>query len=394
VVISIIKIPYGLSKEVSIRVNQVLEEIIELFIDLGEGSGDLEHQLEYIFPTFMARNEFEKCKKILYELQEYATDGFLHLITPIQEYALYFLIEWYRNGFDEENNTATHVSDITPLSENDEYVMEHIDDLESYQSFLFTDWDFLGVGSYVNMYLNSPNSLESFGVDLDEYIDLMPNDIRDRYIQKRNHSQLNNEESENIEELIIRLIYSAIKKKELDPRRLIETKETQLSDDIAHILQTSLADKGIIVAREQPGGFARKSTGELDFFIYTQTNHTFKPIAIGENKEWGNFVKQFQQLLGYMKEDIPFGFTLLFNKSTNLQTVMNRREEMLENFYLNLDGKKYFETLELTRGYHEIKDILISTHQNPENHSHFKIYHFIVNAHRPEREAAAKQARL
>ncbi|HJV16009.1 MAG TPA: hypothetical protein VJ546_01245 [Bacillales bacterium] len=189
------------------------------------------------------------------------------------------------------------------------------------------------------------------------------------------------------------MIYSAIKQKELDPRRLLETKETQLSDDIAHILQTSLADKGMIVAREQPGGFAQKSTGELDFFIYTQTNHTFKPIAIGENKEWGNFVKQFKQLIGYMKEDIPFGFTILFNKKTNLHTVMDKREVMLEDFYLDIDGKKYFETLELTKGFHEIKDILISKHQNPENHTHFKIYHFIVNAHRPEREAAAKQAR-
>jgi hypothetical protein len=73
---------------------------------------------------------------------------------------------------------------------------------------------------------------------------------------------------------------------------------------------------------------------------------------------------------------------------------MDRREEMLKDFFLDIDGKRCFETLELTNGFHEIKDALISTHQNPENHSYFKIYHFIVNAHRPERKAAAKQARL
>jgi hypothetical protein len=292
----------------------VLEEIISFFIDLGEGSGDLEHQLEWIFPTFLVRNEIEKCKKIVFELQEFAADSFLHSLTPLQEYALYLLIEWYITGIDEEYNTATDVSKITPKSENDEYVLEHIDDLESFQSFLFADWDFLDVDSYVNMYFNSPKSLEAFNVDLDEYIELMPYDIRDRYLQKRNSNQIQNKESENLEELIIRLIYSSIKQKELDARRLLETKETQLSDDIAHILQTSLEDKGIIVAREQPGGFAQKSTGELDFFLYTQTNHTFKSIAIGENKEWGNFIKQFKQLIGYMNEDIPFGFTILFNK--------------------------------------------------------------------------------
>ncbi|MEQ6389271.1 hypothetical protein RZN22_08060 [Bacillaceae bacterium S4-13-58] len=320
--VSVIKIAYDVSKEVSIKVNEVLEEIISFFIELGEGSGDLEHQLEWIFPTFMTRNEIEKCKKIVFELKEFSADDFLHILTPLQEYALYLLIEWYITGNDVEYNTATDVSNITSKSENDEYVIEHIDDLESFQSFLFADWDFLDVDSYVNMFFNSPKSLELFNVDLDEYIELMPYDIRDRYLQKRNNNQLPNEDNENIEELIIRLIYSAIKQKEMDARRLLETKETQLSDDIAHILQTSLADKGIIVAREQPGGFALKSTWELDFFIYTQANHTFKPIAIGENKEWGNFKKQFKQLIGYMKEDIPFGFTILFNKTTNLNTVM------------------------------------------------------------------------
>ncbi|MCM3118433.1 hypothetical protein M3610_24805 [Neobacillus sp. MER 74] len=199
--------------------------------------------------------------------------------------------------------------------------------------------------------------------------------------------------SENIEELIVRLIYSAIKQKELNSRRLLETKENQLSDDIAHILQRNLSDKGVIVAREQPGGFSRKSAGELDFFIYTQTNHTFKPIAIGENKEWGNFLNQFKQLIAYMKEDIPFGFTILFNKTTNLQTVLNRREKILRDFLLDFNGKKHFEALEVTKGFQEIKDVLITTHQNPENQTRFKIYHFIVNAYRPEREAAAKQAR-
>ncbi|NMD72716.1 hypothetical protein HHO41_21040 [Bacillus sp. DNRA2] len=227
----------------------MLEEIISFFIELGESSGDFDHQLEYIFPSFMVRNEIDKCKKTVFELQEYATDSFQHILTPLQEYALHLLIEWYITGIDEEYNTITDVSNFTPKSENDEYIIEHIDNLESFQSFLFDDWDFLNVDSYVNMFFKSPQLLEMFNINLDEYIELMPYDIRDRYLQKRRNNQLPNEVSENIEELIIRLIYSAIKQKELDPRRLLETKEMQLSDDIAHILQTSLADKGVIVAR-------------------------------------------------------------------------------------------------------------------------------------------------
>ncbi|MED4224241.1 hypothetical protein [Neobacillus cucumis] len=68
-----------------------------------------------------------------------------------------------------------------------------------------------------------------------------------------------------------------------------------------------------------------------------------------------------------MKEDIPFGFTIFFNKTTDLQTILARREKMLKDFFIEQEGNKYFETLELTKGYHKLKDILISTHQNPEN---------------------------
>jgi hypothetical protein len=60
-VISIIKIAYDVSHEVSIKVNQVLEEKASFFIELG-------------------RNEIEKCKKVVYELQEFAADGYLHIL--------------------------------------------------------------------------------------------------------------------------------------------------------------------------------------------------------------------------------------------------------------------------------------------------------------------------
>ncbi|WP_096156470.1 hypothetical protein [Bacillus sp. FJAT-45066] len=389
--IQIISISYNISKGISKKFNHELKEIITFFIELGEDSGDFDHMLDYVFPTFMARNEIEKCKKTLYELQEYTTDSFPHNLTPLQEYTLYFLIEWFNDVNVEDNNKATDITSINPITKDDEYILDKIDDLESYPYFLFDDWDFLDVDAFVHLFFNSKNTLEFFNVDLDQYIELMPYDIRERYLQQRNSNP--SQESENIEELIVRLIYSAIKQKEMDPRRLMETKETQLSDDIAHVLQTSLSDKGIIVAREQPGGFARKNTGEIDFFIYTQTKHTFKPIAIGENKEWGNYKNQCKQLIGYMNEDIPFGFTILFNKTTNLHTVLRRREEMLKGFFLDIEGKKYFETVELTMGLDEIENVIISTHKNPENQSCFKIYHFIVNAYRPEREEAAKQAR-
>ncbi|MEH7344319.1 hypothetical protein V7122_10635 [Bacillus sp. JJ1532] len=87
-----------------------MKEIITFYIELEEDSGELNAQLNYIFPTFMVRNEIEKCKEILYELQEFAADSFPHMLNPLQEYALYFLIEWYKNGGNEENiKITTHL---------------------------------------------------------------------------------------------------------------------------------------------------------------------------------------------------------------------------------------------------------------------------------------------
>jgi hypothetical protein len=61
---------------------------------------------------------------------------------------------------------------------------------------------------------------------------------------------------------------------------------------------------------------------------------------------------------------------------------------------IELNGEKHFETIEIIKGYNDINEILITTHKNPENNTSFKIYHFIVNAYRPEREESAKQARM
>ncbi|WP_411682918.1 hypothetical protein [Clostridium thailandense] len=49
-----------------------------------------------------------------------------------------------------------------------------------------------------------------------------------------------------------------------------------------------------------------------------------KTIAIGENKEWGNFERQLKQLLGYMTLDTMFGFTIILNKNVSLDTVLKK----------------------------------------------------------------------
>lgn len=386
-----IEIPYSISREVKIKVNQVLEEISDFFISLCEGSGDFDVHLHYIFPSFLVRKEFDRCKDIVYDIRDYTVDKFPHVLKPLYQYALFHLIQWYIDVTEEDEFIGVDISDLRPLSEDDEFIIKNINNLESYKEFLFDDHDFLDVDNFITIYFANPDILKKFNIELNDYIDLMPYDIRERYLCTNRRNKQNTEVE--LEELIVRLIYTAIKQQEKDPRRLRQTKETELSDYIANILQVGLSSRDVVIAGEQPSGFALKGIGELDFFIYTQSNSTFSPIAIGENKEWNNFTKHFKQLLGYMNEDIDFGFTIIFNKKTNLKTVLENRETFLREFFVEINGKKYFETIELTKGFKELKDIVISTHKNPENGTLFKVYHFIANAYRPEREEAAKQAR-
>ncbi|MBO0581603.1 hypothetical protein EXQ44_05690 [Clostridium botulinum] len=54
---------------------------------------------------------------------------------------------------------------------------------------------------------------------------------------------------------------------ENNPGKLRNISETELSDDIRNIVQASLRKENIIVEREMPSGFAKKSIGELDFIF-------------------------------------------------------------------------------------------------------------------------------
>ncbi|ARI78805.1 hypothetical protein [Halobacillus mangrovi] len=388
-----IEISFTVSKNVKIIVNKVLEEISDCFLSICEDSGDFHIHLPYLFPPHLIRNEYDKCKKIVYDILDFTKDDYPHTLSPLYEYVLYHLIDWYIDVSDEVSDEQTFFdpSNLQALSEDDEFIIRNINDLDTYKYFMFEDHDFLDVGDFVSIYLLNPQAIKHFNIDLKEYIDLMPYDIQDKVL-KKGEFKVNNTK-EKIEELIVRVINYSIKQVERDPLRLETTKETHLSDDIANFLRPALSKEGIITAREQPSGFAIKSSGELDFFIYSQSDHTYHSIAIGENKEWGNFQKHFKQLLGYMNEDTEFGFTIIFNKSTNLRTVLKKREEYIKNIYVEVEGVRYFETINLIKGYKGDDKVLISTHLNPEDSSIFKVYHFIVNAYRPERKESARQAR-
>lgn len=389
-----ISIDDEVSENILGKINKNIYLIIELFNESCEGL-DYETFLVEIFPEFLCRKNQEKCIEVLKELEEYTRDHYYHNLKPIQEYALFNILGWWLEVTDCDFEETIDENDIKSL--DDRYIAKNINNIEAYKGFMFEDWDFLddSLSDYIELCKKNPEFVQKFfHIDLEEYIELMPDDIKEEYFNAKSKSKIGLKKEDNIEELIVKLIYNATKYKENDPRRLMNTSETQLSDDVTAIIKEKLHDNGIIVTREMTSGFAKKGIGECDFYIYTYKDNIFKVVAIGENKEWGNFEKQLKQLLGYMNSDTMFGFTILFNKSINLETALKKRKQILENLYVEIDGVKNFEVVGEIEEVEGMSNVLMTLHKNPEKeNSYFRIYHFVVNAKLDERQESALQAR-
>lgn len=205
----------------------------------------------------------------------------------------------------------------------------------------------------------------------------------------------------DLELKIIKTINKAIELHVEKPVNIEKLSENELSDQIFNSLKMSpICQEGIEIVREAPQGYAIAQSGELDFFIY-RAGENYENIATGENKVWSpsDFEKQLKQIFGYLRVEGGFGFTIIFNKDTRLQTVLDGRKRILGSFSIeDDDGVLLFEKegplIEMSSFSQELRNIILSRHKNPElDNSLVRIYHFIVNSYNPERRFVAEAAR-
>lgn len=106
-------------------------------------------------------------------------------------------------------------------------------------------------------------------MNLDDYLDLMPRDVRDEYLAVKNEYGMKfskNDHKIDIEGYIVKSIYNAIKARESNKKSLKQTSESKLSDDLRDILNQELRNCDLIIERETSRGFAKKQVGEVDLF--------------------------------------------------------------------------------------------------------------------------------
>lgn len=379
------------SKSLAQKANQNIYLIIELFLESCEDL-DYETFLQEVFPQFYLRKNFDKCKEIIYEIKEITLDSYdrRHL-KPIYNYTLFMLLEWWIGVTNVDMNVEVLESEIKTY--DDEYLAKHINNIEEYESFMFEDWDFLDVSGLLKCYKQNPYIFaDYFHVDLDEYVELMPDDIKEEYKLYKAKALQKRAAIDNISDelYIVNSLYNAMQLLEKRPRELRKYSETELSNVLQIILHQSFHEKGLVVTREEQAGYSSKQTGELDFFIYKYTNGIFQAVAVGENKEWGRLEVSLKQLIGYMDNNVSFGFIIIFNKSTNLNSIIKSRLEILNSFHVNGNFIMVGE-IECFSG---CNNVLKTKYENPEHKgTYFNIYHLIINSYKPIRDESAQQAR-
>lgn len=187
--------------------NRKLENYIESFAEMEEDSTD-EDKYKELFPEFLYYKDKEKCTSIFHDLKIKVCDSFIHKLSPLYEYVLYQILDGWHDLIDDFSNETDYIKTHVYTIIKDE--IDSVDgDTDSNENFIYTwidyfldncfeDYDFLQVADFYEIFKSFPYSMENFyNIDLDSYIELMPDDIAEEYLEiKKAIGSVSSEEAE------------------------------------------------------------------------------------------------------------------------------------------------------------------------------------------------------
>ncbi|TKH04406.1 hypothetical protein FC678_24655 [Peribacillus simplex] len=195
------------SEEFVKEVNHKIAEFIKFYIAFQEDHDD--NRYEIAFPKFLLRNNKTRCEEVISELYEYSVDRYIHILSPLHEYALFKIIEYCEDNYEdyEKDKTEgeTSLFGIVDKSLSDEednnsvenggYSLSDFHTFDFYYDNIFEDFDFLDVDFFYNKFKLSPSLFyENVDVNLDDYIELMPLDIQKEYLTlKESNNKITND---------------------------------------------------------------------------------------------------------------------------------------------------------------------------------------------------------
>ena len=373
-------------------VNSNLRDIVRSLLDILEL--DQEFDLDGFFPRDYLMRKPQECRNSVYELYEIiCSTNIRDFIKPKYEYLLYSILDWWEKCADNEDDLIINPVDdslIKDLDNDDgQENLKWIQDFQKYYNICFQNHDFLPeqLNDMVLLYLNNPKLLEmAFQINLDDYLDLMECDLRDRYLEKR--YEKNSDFCSSLSEKIVMELISVIKRFQKRIVHFEKRDEVEITADIQDAVTGPLNSKyNVLIAREFTIG-ANKKLGETDLYIYAEKDGYVTDYAVLENKYIENFTKQYEQLMGYLNQDFKFGITLSLNRKMSLKEGFDKIENDLKRM------KGTYQPTKIKRIGGENTLMIISEHIVPETENTMKVYHLIFQLNDKERKEIAALARL
>lgn len=394
--------------EVTRYVNDNLASIIRVALDmLNDNCG---FEMDNFLPRDYIERKPEEARRLVDELYELIKSDVLRdYIQPKYEYLLYIIIDWWDQCIDSEEelipnpldkNLYTKIINEESYSEENysELIIAKITNFQSYYYICFIDHDFLPdqLSKMVTIYLRNQELLKGFfpDVNLDDYEDFMPCDLRERYIESKNNNLIeqNTDNIINQEQIILEILFVLT----LLESRVVEIEkrdEVEISNDIYTAITRVLKCRfDLESTREMTIGRANVKLGETDLYIYKNTPYIREEYAIIENKYIENFKSQYQQLLGYLNANFKFGITIFINKKYKLMDCVKKIKDVLISMK---DTDKDFKIVNISTPFSDYPYISVSSHIIPEDTDReMKIYHLILNLYDEQRNKIAKISRI
>lgn len=374
-------------------VNSNLKDIIRVLLDILETDPDFE--LDGFFPRDYLMRKPQECRNAVDELYEIiCSKNIRDFIKPKYEYLLYAVLCWWKDCADDENDLLVHPIDDTLKRDldNDDgaNILNWIQDYEEYFYICFQDHDFLPetLNSMVMLYLRNPKLLEIlFQHDkLDDYIDLMECDLRERYLEVRSNQK--DDLSTSLPESIVMELIMVLKRFQKRIVHFENRDEVEITADIQDAIAGILNNKyGLHISREFTMGRAIKKLGETDLYIYAEKEGHIVDYAVLENKYIENFTNQYNQLMGYLNPYFQFGITLSMNREMSLKNGFDEIENELNNI------KGDFKPVKIQRIGEGDTMMIISEHIIPETGNRMRVFHLIFQLSDKERKEVAALAR-
>ncbi|MEN6462672.1 MAG: hypothetical protein ABFC94_15050 [Syntrophomonas sp.] len=381
----------SLNLKITSYVNENLKEIIRVYLDyLYEDDGfEIKEKLLQVLPRDYVLRKPDECKNLVDELYEIIISPLAReYLKPKYEYLLYMIMNWWKDIGDEDilipiKLGSDLVQEINVFQkeylddiDGSNYLLEQLLDYDDYMNFCFCDHDFLpnNLEHLVSIFLHSPQIMDTIfaDVDLDNYIDLMPVDLRELYLETKKFTDSSSSLDDEYTELFNRLLSACL---EIQSNKLYSNAtEDERNTYIASLLE--FAGYQIQDQTRRGRSHEGKNAGELDIFVRKING---EPFAVVEAFNLGSLDKSYidlhlKKIFGYDSNGLTQNFVLIYSKAANFNSLCNKYFNYLSsvNYPYKLVG--FLEDKNIR--FSEIR-VGLSTHSR--NNRNVLLNHIIVN---------------